>query len=135
MASVLNNALLIQKAEDGVDCFSRADNINTVRRACIYGKRFGAPKLPIVIQCGCVIRTRVPPEYIRQTEILRELYILKARLHYSDMRNIISLHIEAGKLNSVLVGADIFKYTRRDSLRRFSEVVAGEHPVNIGIVG
>ena len=50
------------------------------------------------------------------------------------MRNKIPLHIKAWKLDAIGVALDIFKQASRNSLGRLSQIIAREHPVNIGFI-
>ena len=135
VAPVLNYTLLVQKAEYRVNRFSRTDYVDLVGRACVNRKRLGFPELPVLVERCRVIRTGVSAINIRQPEVLGKLDVLKARLHYPDVRYVIALHIKARELNAELIGAYVLKHSGSNSLSRFSEVVSREHAVDVGVVG
>ena len=135
MTVVLDNALFVKEAKYCVDRFGGRLCVNGVGGVGINRKGLGFPYLPIVIERRGIIRSGVPPEYIRQAEILSEFHVLKACFHHAHMRNKAPLHIETGKLYAELIIVYIFEKSVGNALCRFTQTVSRKHSVDIGVVG
>ncbi len=100
----------------------------------IEGKGVCLPDLPVVVECRRIKRTGLPHHDIGKPELLRELRVLKARLHHPDMGHEGALHVEGGKLDAHLIVLDALKDAGRNALGGFSLIIAREHAVDIRIV-
>ena len=131
---ILDDSSCCQKIHHRHNCLSCSLWINSSRSGRIQGISLGIPNLPVVIQ-GCrIIGTNSSFYNIRKAEVSSFLDSGIALIHHSYMRHKITRHIEGSKLDSVLIFRNLSKNSICDSLCRFSQIIAGEHTVNVRIV-
>ena len=101
----------------------------------VEGEGLGVPDLPVVVQRGGVVGMGVPQHNVGQPEVPGGLGGLVAGLHDPQMGQTPARQVQAGHMDAVGITLQCLKDLRRDALGGLAGVVAGEHPVDIGVVG